>query len=186
MSVEPRSAREHRLPPPPPCFPCSSLPSICSSSLPSAPPFRAPRPPARPCSLAVQHDSLVVPAALPPARERLLTVGGGAGQHRYSRFGRSGTYPSSSRGQQQQQQWSEHGTMASDEGGRCCSCCGAEGRGRGDGCGRKGSSQGRCGGNCGGWKVTSQGFGVSPFPAVDSFLRSVTFSDSKSRRRVLS
>ena len=64
--------------------------------------------------------------------------------------------------------------MSSDTGGRrCCSCCGVKGGGKGGSCSRQGSSQGQCGDDGSGWKVTSQGFGVSPFPAVDSFLRSV-------------
>eukprot|EP00752_Nemacystus_decipiens_P006895 g6193.t1 len=117
------------------------------------------------------HDSLVVPATLRSAEERHLTVGGGTGQHRYSRFGRSQTHPSSSRGQPQQ--WSGHGPMSLDKGGRCCSCCGLEGHGRGGSCSRQGSSSGLCGTDGNGWKITSQGFGVSPFPAVDSFLRTL-------------
>lgn len=63
--------------------------------------------------------------------------------------------------------------MSSGRNGHYCGSAGLS-------CTQQGSLQVRGGGgggggdgNGGGWSVTSQGFGPSPFPAVDSFLRSV-------------
>ncbi|CAN0357860.1 unnamed protein product, partial [Ectocarpus sp. 8 AP-2014] len=106
------------------------------------------------------HDSLVVPVTprSSPA-ERFLTVGGGAGQHRYSRFGscRKQTGDCSSSQQRQQHGWSTNGTMSAERDGH------------------RGSSQDHGSGSSDGdgWRVSSQGFGPSPFPAVDSFLRTL-------------
>eukprot|EP00903_Cladosiphon_okamuranus_P013714 g12770.t1 len=133
---------------------------------------RAASPQPRDVARTLLHDSLVVPAALRPTGERFLTVGGGAGQHRYSRFGRSQTHPASLRGQHHQHGF-EHFGESSDKGGRPCSCCGLEGHGTGGSCSRQGSLEGQCRSDNGGWRVTSQGFGVSPFPAIDSFLRTL-------------
>ncbi|CBN75167.1 similar to coiled-coil domain containing 111 [Ectocarpus siliculosus] len=106
------------------------------------------------------HDSLVVPVTprSSPA-ELFLTVGGGTGQHRYSRFGscRKQTGDCSSSQQRQQHGWSTNGTISAERG---------EHRGSSQDHG-SGSSDGD------GWRVSSQGFGPSPFPAVDSFLRTL-------------
>ncbi|CAM9146110.1 unnamed protein product [Ectocarpus fasciculatus] len=108
------------------------------------------------------HDSLVVPTTprSSPAG-RFLTVGGGAGQHRFSRFGscrnQTGDLSSSQQRHHHHHGWSTNGTMPAERDGH---------RGNSQDQG-SGSSDGD------GWRVSSQGFGPSPFPAVDSFLRTL-------------
>lgn len=117
-----------------------------------------------------QHDSFVVPASLRSRGEGFLTVDG-EGQHRYSRYGRAHSPP--------QQQQSTHVGASSDrdhpDGRRAVMGAGGGGvgfGGRGRGQGQQGSVVGGGGGGGGGWEVIGSGFGSSPFPAVDSFLRS--------------
>lgn len=100
-------------------------------------------PPSSLCLSFPQHDSFVVPVALRPRGEVFLIVNGG-GPHRYSRFGSTQPVP-----RQQQQHRSKRGAVSSD---RNCS----------EGDGTVGS---------GGWRVIGSGFGSSPFPSVDDYLR---------------
>lgn len=96
-----------------------------------------------------QHDSLVVPANLRlTSRETFLTVGEGA--HRYSRFGRS---------QRSRPGWNVHRQGATYVGNS------REGGLPGDG------SEGCQEGVSAGWRLTSSGFELSPFPAIDAILR---------------
>lgn len=85
-----------------------------------------------------------MPAFLRPPGEPYLTVGDGEkGPHRYSRYGRAQTSPAA----RQSEGKGSHGYRS----------------GAGGNFDRADES--------GGWTVTSSGFGLSPFPAVDDFLR---------------
>ncbi|CAM9654510.1 unnamed protein product, partial [Hapterophycus canaliculatus] len=108
------------------------------------------------------HDSLVVPAGRRPSEERFLTVagcgGGAAGQHRlYSRFGGGRKRQVHSHERQRRQ---GHGPAKVSYSNADAEHHNSQGNGQGD----LGD---------GGWRVTSQGFGPSPFPTIDAFLRAL-------------
>lgn len=110
---------------------------------------------ARDVARTVLHDSLVVPAIASRSEgESFLTVGGGGGPHRYSRFGqtRGVLLGVPARSGNTRRRASRSGLSSGDSE-------------------RVGSGADRGGG--GGWHIASDGFASSPFPAVDDFLRSL-------------